>query len=242
MVDPEHYYKVKCAVPKARFQMGKRSYNEYCGLAKALDIVGERWTLLIVRNLLLGPLRYSELLRGLPGITTNLLAKRLKEMERSGLLERTRRGPLESGSSYRLTELGLALEPAVQALASWGWHRMTGPGPGEHRDLEWLLVSTRGRYRGDLHLSAEFIVADATYHFLLAGDEITIGRGPLSEADLRVRIREQMLVQLLLRGWPEAGEPFDLEVEGEIEQLRSLLDAFARPPGSMAEVSGTDGR
>jgi DNA-binding HxlR family transcriptional regulator len=66
-----------------------RSYNQYCGVAHSLDLVGERWTLLIVRNLLLGPQRYTELQRGLPGITTNLLAKRLKEMEEQGLIEPT---------------------------------------------------------------------------------------------------------------------------------------------------------
>lgn len=210
--------------------MGRRTYNEYCGVAKALDVVGERWTLLIVRNLLLGPLRYSDLLRGLPGITTNLLAKRLKEMERSGLVERTRVGPGESGHAYRLTELGLALEPAVQALGTWGWHWMTGPKPGEHRDLEWLLVSTRRRYRGGLHLSVEFDVGDGSYHFLLAGEELAIGRGPLDEADLRVRIPAQTLVRLLLEGWPDEGAPADLQADGDVGQLRSLVDAFARPP------------
>ena len=68
--------------------MPRRSYDQYCGLARSLNVVGERWTLLVVRNLLLGPQRYSELLRGLPGITTNLLAKRLREMEAHGLIER----------------------------------------------------------------------------------------------------------------------------------------------------------
>ena len=66
--------------------MARRSYDQYCGLARALDVVGERWTLLVIRNLLLGPQRYSDLLRGLPGITTNLLAKRLQEMEAMGLI------------------------------------------------------------------------------------------------------------------------------------------------------------
>ena len=65
-----------------------RSYHQFCGLARALDRVGERWTLLLVRNLLLGPRRYGELLDGLPGITTNLLAKRLKELEEQGIIER----------------------------------------------------------------------------------------------------------------------------------------------------------
>lgn len=214
--------------------MGKRSYNEYCGLARALDVVGGRWTLLVVRNLLLGPARYSDLLRGLPGITTNLLAKRLKEMEESGLIGRIRLATGEPGHAYRLTDLGLALEPAVQALAKWGWHRMTGPGPEDHRDLEWLLVSTRWRYSGNLHLSAEFLVGDAPYHFVLAGAEATIARGFLPGADLRVRVPAPTLVRLLVEGWPDEGAPGALQVEGGVDRLRSLVDAFDRPPGRAA--------
>src|SRR3954463_12938604 len=101
--------------------MSRRSYGQYCGLAKALAVVGERWTLLVVRNLLLGPLRYSELLRGLPGITTNLLAKRLREMEQAGRREGVRAAGA-GGHLYRLSVVGAALEPAVHALGSWGWH------------------------------------------------------------------------------------------------------------------------
>jgi DNA-binding HxlR family transcriptional regulator len=214
--------------------MGKRSYNEYCGLARALDMVGERWTLLIVRNLLLGPVRYTDLLRGLPGITTNLLAKRLREMEESGLIARTGLAAGEPGHAYRLTGLGLALEPAVQALAEWGWHWMTGPRPEDHRDLEWLLVSTRRRYSGRLHLSAEFQVDGAPYHFVLAGDQADIARGPLPGADLRVRVPARTLVRLLVEGWPEDGAPDALRVEGGVDRLRSLVDAFDRPPGRTA--------
>src|SRR5215211_7019577 len=131
--------------------MTRRSYAQYCGLAKALDVVGERWTLLIVRNLLLGPLRYSDLLRGLPGITTNLLAKRLREMEAAGLLERVRTASAgdASGQAYRLTPLGLALEPAIHALGRWGWGRMQGgPAARDRGDVEWLFVALRRRYKG----------------------------------------------------------------------------------------------
>ena len=96
--------------------MSRRSYDQYCGLARALDVLGERWTLLVVRNLLLGPQRYSDLLRGLPGITTNLLAKRLKEMEAEGLIERAS-GASES-VAYRLTPSGQALEPALNGCSS----------------------------------------------------------------------------------------------------------------------------
>src|SRR3954467_11579906 len=111
--------------------MDRRTYNQYCGLAKALDLVGERWTLLVVRNLLLGPLRYSDLLRGLPGITTNLLAKRLREMEELDLVERVNPAGGAGGQAYRLTAAGAALEPAVHALGRWGWKQMSNAKKGE---------------------------------------------------------------------------------------------------------------
>ena len=126
--------------------MPRRSYHQYCGLARALDVVGERWTLLVIRNLLLGPQRYSELLRGLPGITTNLLAKRLQEMEAMGLIERVT-GAGEA-AAYRLTDEGRALEPAIHALGRWGWQRIGTPSARDRRSVEWLLVALRRRYRG----------------------------------------------------------------------------------------------
>src|SRR5262245_59973182 len=126
----------------------RRSYDQYCGLAKALDVVGERWTLLVVRNLLLGPLRYSDLLRGLPGITTNLLAKRLRDMERLDLIERINGPALETGHAYRLTALGAALEPAVHALGRWGWKQMSAPAKADHRSFDFLMVALRRRYLG----------------------------------------------------------------------------------------------
>ena len=126
--------------------MNKRSYQQFCGLALALDTVGERWTLLIVRNLLLGPKRYGELQAELPGITTNLLAKRLKEMEAGGLLcKRERR--------YALSERGLELEPVVLALGRFGAGLMVdGPGAGAtagfHVNIGWAMVAMKRRYQG----------------------------------------------------------------------------------------------
>ncbi|SRR5258707_1299075 len=92
-----------------------RSYRQYCGLARALDVVGDRWTLLIVRELLIrGSARYSELQQGLPGIATNLLADRMRQLERAGLVERA-----ESQAVFRLTSRGQALEDVVAALGRW---------------------------------------------------------------------------------------------------------------------------
>src|SRR5579864_2672640 len=91
----------------------RRSYDQYCGMARGLDVIGERWTLLIVRDLLLGPKRYKDLVDGLPGIGTNLLAKRLKEMEAYGLVERTSLPPPSGAAVYQLTPAGEGLAPAL---------------------------------------------------------------------------------------------------------------------------------
>src|SRR5579864_8873407 len=104
----------------------RRSYDQYCAVARGLDVIGERWTLLIVRDLLLGPKRYKDLLEGLPGIGTNLLADRLREMERLGLVERSVLPPPAGSSVYQLTEAGEALEPALMAIGRWGARYLAG--------------------------------------------------------------------------------------------------------------------
>jgi DNA-binding HxlR family transcriptional regulator len=126
----------------------KRSYQQFCGVARALDVVGERWTLLIVRDLLLGPRRYSDLLRSLAGITTNLLAKRLAELEQGGTLEKRVLPPPSGSVVYALTETGMALEPVVMELGRFGARTMDAPRRGDRVDLRWALLSTKRRYRG----------------------------------------------------------------------------------------------
>jgi DNA-binding HxlR family transcriptional regulator len=100
--------------------MKNRSYNQYCGLAYALDIVGERWTLLIVRELIAGPRRFKDLVEGLPGISTNLLSERLKQLEQQGLIRRRILPPPAGSTVYELTALGQALERTLLELGRWG--------------------------------------------------------------------------------------------------------------------------
>lgn len=100
--------------------MAIRSYNQYCGLAYALDIVGERWTLLIVRELVAGPRRFKDLLEGLPSISTNLLAERLKHLEQHGVIRRRVLPPPAGSTVYELTALGQELEPMLLELGKWG--------------------------------------------------------------------------------------------------------------------------
>src|SRR5437763_15979991 len=100
--------------------MTRRSYSQYCAVARGLDVIGDRWMLLIVRDLLLGPKRYTDLLDGLPGIGTNLLALRLREMEQAGLVERAVLPPPVGSAVYQLTAAGRALAPVMVSLGRWG--------------------------------------------------------------------------------------------------------------------------
>ncbi|MFD5638788.1 winged helix-turn-helix transcriptional regulator [Streptomyces sp. NPDC127077] len=111
----------------------RRSYDQYCSAARALDAVGDRWTLLIVRELLGGPRRYTDLHADLPGVSTDVLASRLRDMERDGLTTRRRLPPPGAAYVYELTPRGQELLPVLQALGEWG-----GPALGERRPTDAL--------------------------------------------------------------------------------------------------------
>jgi DNA-binding HxlR family transcriptional regulator len=121
-----------------------RSYGQYCSVAKALDVLGERWTLLIVRELLArGACRYTDLRAGLPGIATNLLADRLRELEAAGIVEREDAPPPVATTLFSLTERGRALQPVIAELGRWGVPLMAGSSPDEHFRGQWLRLPVR---------------------------------------------------------------------------------------------------
>src|SRR6266545_1880392 len=116
-----------------------RSYDEYCAIAKSLDVVGDRWTLLIVRELVLrGPCRYTDLRNGLPGIATNLLAERVRELERADVIAREDAPPPVATTLYRLTPRGEQLRPVLEDLTRWGLPLMTEHSPGDAVRSHWL--------------------------------------------------------------------------------------------------------
>lgn len=118
-----------------------RSYRQYCGLAKALDVVGDRWTLLIVRELLLlGPSRYTDLRNGLPGIATNLLVDRLRELEEAGVVERVDAPPPVATTLFRLTSRGEALAPVIKALGAWAGPTLASPDRDDEFRSHWLAL------------------------------------------------------------------------------------------------------
>ncbi|MFG2309909.1 winged helix-turn-helix transcriptional regulator [Streptomyces sp. NPDC048566] len=118
----------------------RRSYDQYCSAARALDAVGDRWTLLIVRELLGGPRRYTDLHADLPGVSTDVLASRLKDMERDGLATRRRLPPPAGAQVYELTERGAELLPVLQALGAWGAPALAARRPTDAVRAHWFAL------------------------------------------------------------------------------------------------------
>lgn len=135
--------------------MPRRSYDQYCAAARALDAVGDRWTLLIVRELLAGPRRYTDLHADLPGVSTDVLASRLKDMERDGLAERRRLPAPVSAYVYELTSRGRQLLPVLQALGEWGAPGLAERGPTDAVRAHWFALPLLRHLEG---LGAEGVV------------------------------------------------------------------------------------
>lgn len=157
-----------------------KSYRQYCGLAKALDVVGDRWTLLLVRELLIrGACRYTDLRQGLPGIATNLLAIRLRELEEAGVLISEEAPPPVARKLFRLTKRGEALAPVVEALGRWGAPLLAQPKRSDAFRSHWLV------------LPAEMHLKDHAPEEPPVGIELRIGDEPLAieTADGKVRAR-----------------------------------------------------
>lgn len=165
-----------------------RSYNQYCALARALDIVGERWTLLIVRELMSGPKRYTDLRDALPGIGTNLLAARLKEMEGNGLVMRGKLPPPAASAIYDLTERGRGLTGAISELIKWGIVLLEQPKDGEHFMPHWafqaLLLTFNAEEAAGISETYEFEIDNEIFHFRINAGEVEGKAGPASDPDM----------------------------------------------------------
>jgi DNA-binding HxlR family transcriptional regulator len=131
--------------------VASRSYGQYCGVTTAVELIGERWALLIVRDLLVGPRRYTDLKQGLPKIPTNILSTRLKELQEGGVV---RRVPLANcGLVYELTGYGRELEPIVLALGRWGFAQMGDPAPEDVVTADSLTMALRTAFRPEVAAS-----------------------------------------------------------------------------------------
>ena len=213
----------------------KRSYGQYCTVARALDVVGERWTLLLVRELSTGPKRFKDLLGGLPGIGTNLLAGRLKMLEGKGIVRRATLPPPAGSNVYELTELGRSLEPVIVALSRWGARLLDAPREEDESRAGWAAVAVRsalGTGPADGRPGTyEFRIDGEVFYLRVEdGGKVELRQGSAPAPDLVVTgDADTLLAMASGRLSPEeAVESRALRIEGEHEESQDVLFAWYR--------------
>ena len=168
--------------------MGTRTYGQYCGVARALELVGERWALLVVRDLLLGPKRFGELRQGLPRIPSNILSARLRELEQAGVIQRSVLPLPASGVVYELTEHGRALDPILVALGGWGATTLAAPRPDDSMNADSLGLALRDSFRPDaahgVDATFEVHLGESVAHAHVHDAMVDVDRGPAESPDL----------------------------------------------------------
>lgn len=207
--------------------MAAREYGQYCGVTRALELVGERWALLIVRDLLVGPRRYGELAAGLPRIPTNILAARLKELQAAGVI---RRAPRSRIIVYELTPYGRELEPVVLALGAWGFKALGDPRDEQVITPDSMTIALRTAFRSEVAAElpatayrAHIGPADLLIHVDGRALDVSRREGPVDLAFAAgPAIRRLISGELAPRRAIETGAVEVLDGSGE------LLDRFAR--------------
>jgi DNA-binding HxlR family transcriptional regulator len=205
-----------------------RTYDDPCGLARALNLVGERWSLLIVRELLLGPKRFTDLRRGLPAASQSVLTQRLGELEQAGVLRRRDMGPPVSGRVYELTGWGRQLEPALLALSTWGSRTPLPPaGPELSVDALALALQTTFDGSGADDVICEFRLDGDVLTVAVSGGRLTVTRGPAAQPAAIVEAGASGLRSVIFgkRSWAAGG----LTVSGDRAAVTRLLGRFPRP-------------
>ena len=215
-----------------------KRYGQTCAIARALDVLGERWSLLLVRELTLGPRRYRDLATGLPGIPSHVLAARLKDLQAAGVITRRTLPAPTDVTVYELTEAGQALQPALKELLDWGLRYGPEPSEDDVGQPGWGLLGAAGRPTAlpagqtcELRVGPEF--------FYLSSDAgtLTVRRGPAPDGDSVVTMSSDTLFSLLLGQTTVTDAVRHSTVDGDTGIARRALEplaaAFAKPAPAM---------
>jgi DNA-binding HxlR family transcriptional regulator/putative sterol carrier protein len=224
--------------------MAKRSYDQYCPAARALDILGERWTLLVVRELLLGPKRYTDLLEGLPGIGPNVLAERLRHLQEAGIAKRVVLPPPAASNVYQLTEVGEALRPVVHELTRWGLNLMGAPKADDSFRLTWVMRGMEAMFRPEaargVRETYEFRIDGEVFHVRIDDGTIEVRAG--EAADPACVVTTDLMTFLAVgsrrMSGPEAVERGLSTVEGDLEAVERSIEILGPHLGSLGPPGG----
>jgi DNA-binding HxlR family transcriptional regulator len=208
-----------------------RTYDDPCAAARALDLVGERWALVIVRELLFGPKRYSDLQAGLPHASPTVLSQRLRDLEQGGVIQRRKLGVPARAWVYELTEWGRDLEPILIHLGRWGRHSPVQPTGTTTLGTDSLLLAVKSHLDptrlGDLDATFRLEIGEDVFTFRVAGGTLAIRRGEEPHWDARVRTDAAALQALVIEGVPLSELGDRLELTGDGDAFQRLLDALA---------------
>jgi DNA-binding HxlR family transcriptional regulator len=212
-----------------------RTYGQYCGFARALEVVGERWALLVIRDLTVSPKRFTDLRNGLPGIPTNILAARLKELELAGVVRRRVLPRPAASVVYELTEYGAELDDVVRRLGLWGSKMLGQPRADEIVTVDSLIVALRTIFQPeaarDLRVSYELRVGAIVLHARVDDGIVAVAAGALAAPDLV--IDTQLAIKGLMAGELSPAEAIangDVHLTGDPSLLERFVEIFHIPP------------
>ncbi len=216
--------------------MARTRYQQYCALARTLDVAGDRWTLLIVRELAPGPRRFTDLLDGLPGISRNLLTERLRALEGAGIVARQELPPPAARQVYELTDDGRDLAVAMAPLIAWGARRLGERAPGESFRARWPAVAMAGladreAARG-VNETYEYLIGDSAFHFTVNDGSIELHDGRAGDPAVTVTTDEETWADIASGKLQasSAAAAGALTVAGDAEAAKRLRRIFAREP------------
>jgi len=220
-----------------------RSYGDPCGIARALDVIGERWALLIVRELLLGPKRFTDLRSGLPQVGPDVLSQRLRELEQAGVVRRAKLPPPAGSRVYELTGWGRELEPVVLGLGLWGSAR--APFPADHGALgsDSLVLALKtlfdpARAERLVGKTFELGLGEEPFAIRVGRARLEASRGRADGAVARIAAQPDLLQQVLWHDHPL--RPSEVEIAGDQRAAERFLALF--PIASSARPSASSGR
>ena len=214
--------------------MGEQSYQQFCALARTLDVVGDRWSLLIVRELRPGPRRFTDLVEGLPGISRKLLTERLRDLERDGVIARRQLPPPAARQVYELTDDGRELATAMDPLIAWGALRMGERRPGETVRGRWAAVGMAAIADREAAKAVsetyQYLVGDSTFYFIVDDGSIEVRDGQVEDPSVVVTTDEQTWVNIVAgkTSASSAAAAGALSITGDRDAVNHLGEIFGR--------------